>query len=124
MSASHIFVVDDNELAREVARAVLEDAGYRVRCFGSAFQLNAAIRDQRPDLILLDVLMPALGGEQVAQILKRYEFSSDIPILLYSELPEQELVDLCSLIGAEGYIRKSAAVVELADEVGRRLGAA
>ena len=119
--AKNVFVVDDNEVAREVARAVLEDAGYTVRCFGSGFQLNAGIRDQRPDLILLDVMMPALGGEQVAQILKRYEFSSGIPIILYSELPEKELTDLCRLIGAEGYIRKSAATVDLAERVGQHL---
>ncbi len=113
-----VFVVDDNEVAREVARAVLEDSGYRVRCFDSGFQLNAGIRDQRPDLILLDVMMPALGGEQVAQILKRYEFSSGIPILLYSELPEDELFALSRLIEAEGYVRKSNATTELADRLG------
>ena len=117
MSGQRIFVVDDNEMAREVARAVLEDGGFQVECFGSGFQLNAAIREQRPDLILLDVLMPALGGEQVAQILKRYEFSKDIPVLLYSELPAEELVSLSELIGAEGFVRKSLATVELVDQV-------
>lgn len=121
MSSSQIYVVDDNAVAREVAKAVLEDAGYSVQVFGSGFQLNAAIRDQRPDLILLDVCMPALGGEQVAQILDRYEFSRGIPILLYSELPENELTDLAHLIGAHGFIRKSTATSDLAEKVSRHL---
>ncbi len=117
MSGQRVFVVDDNEMVREVARAVLEDAGFQVECFGSGFQLNSAIREQRPDLILLDVMMPALGGEKVAQILKRYEFSKDIPVLLYSELPEDELLSLVQLIGAEGFVRKSSATIDLADQV-------
>ncbi len=124
MAGKRIFVVDDNEVAREVARAVLEDVGYDVECFGSGFQLNGAIRQRRPDLILLDVMMPALGGEQVAKILKRYEFSKHIPVLLYSELPEDELVSLSKLFGAEGFARKASATVDLADLVAHHIAQA
>lgn len=123
MAPRQIYVVDDNPVAREVAKAVLEDAGFDVQCFGSGFQLNAAIRDQRPDLILLDVCMPALGGEQVAQILERYEFSRGIPILLYSELPEKELAGLSGSVGAHGFIRKSSATSDLAETVRFHLSA-
>lgn len=121
VASEWIYVVDDNEVARSVAKAVLEDAGYRVDCFDSGFQLNAAIRDRKPDLILLDVRMPALGGEQVAQILGRYEFSKNIPILLYSEVAEDDLRDLSVLIGAGGFVRKSDTLTDLATTVAHHL---
>lgn len=107
MSRGKILVVDDSEIVLEVAEMVLSEAGYDVATVASPFKLNPAIREHRPDVILLDVRMPALSGEKAAQILKQYNFSRHIPILLYSGLEEKELERLVGVTGAAGFIRKT-----------------
>lgn len=106
MSRGKILVVDDSEIALEVAEMALAEAGYDVATVASAFKLTPAIREHRPDVILLDVRMPALSGEKAAQILKQYNFSRHIPILLYSSLEADELERLVGVTGASGFIRK------------------
>ncbi|MEM8932346.1 MAG: response regulator [Acidobacteriota bacterium] len=101
-----ILVVDDNEIVREITCQVLDDAGYRAVPLSNAFALTQAILDHRPELILLDVRMPALSGEKATQILRQRRFSRDIPIVFYSELDEAELERLVAETGASGHLRK------------------
>lgn len=122
MTRYKILVVDDSEVVREVVRLTLEKAGYSVRTLDSAFQLNRAIRDDRPDLILLDVYMPALRGDQVAAILAQYRFSEGITVLLHSDMEEDRLAAMVDETGATGFIRKTADPAKLAAEVRRWLG--
>ena len=103
-----VLVVDDNRIILEATRLFLEGAGFKVAVQQSAFEMSAAILENRPDVILLDVHMPALTGDQAAEILKRYPFTRDIPVLLFSDLEENELVDLVRVTGAAGFVKKSA----------------
>ena len=103
-----VLVVDDNRIILEATRLFLEGAGFKVAVQQSAFEMSAAILENRPDVILLDVHMPALTGDQAAEILKRYPFTRDIPVLLFSDLEENELIDLVQITGAAGFIKKSA----------------
>ena len=107
MSEGRVLLVDDNEVVLEVIRGILEQAGYEVITLGSAFRINSVISKQRPDVILLDVRLPGLRGDKAASILKQYEFSRRIPVLLFSETDEEELVSLVEITGATGFIRKA-----------------
>lgn len=60
----------------------------------------------RPDLILLDVMLPVIDGAKKARMLKEKELTRGIPILLISSKPEDELRRLVTESGADGYIRK------------------
>ena len=62
MSASHILVVDDEPDIRESVRDILEDENYEVSLAEHAEAARQALRDRRPDLILLDIWMPDLDG--------------------------------------------------------------
>ena len=117
MSKGKILIVDDSEIVLEAASIVLEDAGYEVFTESSPFKLNGAIKAHQPDLLLLDVQMPALSGERAAQILKQYKFTKEVPILLYSGLEEDELKRLVPITGASGYLRKRTLSEGLAEEV-------
>ncbi|MEM9597432.1 MAG: response regulator [Acidobacteriota bacterium] len=112
-AAKKILVVDDSEIVRQLVADRLEDAGYSVVTLGSAFQLNVAIQKDRPDLILLDVRMPALRGDRAAEILRRHRFSRGIPIVLFSDTDEEELGELVATTGADGFVRKSPGFVDL-----------
>ena len=107
MAKATLLLVDDNPIVREVFKATLEGAGFRVATLESALRLNAAIRDHNPDLILLDLSMPALRGDRAAAFLKQRRFGSEIPILLFSDSEEAELKRLAADCGASGYVRKS-----------------
>ena len=62
MSATHILVVDDEPDIRGLVQEILEDEGYRVSAAESGEAARLALRERRPDLILLDIWMPDLDG--------------------------------------------------------------
>lgn len=113
-----ILVVDDSEVVLAVTREALEKAGFEA--FGALdaddadtyiFSLN------RPDLIVMDVMLPVLDGDKKAKMLKENEQTRDIPILLLSSKPENELRQLMKETGAEGYIRKPFTDREMVEKI-------
>ncbi|HWI41471.1 MAG TPA: response regulator transcription factor [Verrucomicrobiae bacterium] len=107
MTRQKILLIDDSELVLAMARDALEDAGFQVFGATSGIEANALIFSrEKPDLIIMDVMLPMLDGNKKAKILKEKEFSRDIPILLLSSKEEDELRRLTAEAGADGYIRK------------------
>jgi DNA-binding response OmpR family regulator len=109
-----VLVVDDSEIVLEKAREALGCKGYEVLTALSANAADAIIYSSaRPDIIILDVMMPMLDGDKKAAILKADESTWEIPILLMSSKPEEELVALTADSGSEGFIRKPFTFNEL-----------
>jgi DNA-binding response OmpR family regulator len=102
-----VLVVDDSRIVLEKALEVLSSRGYEVSTAISADAADAIIYSgARPDIIILDVMMPMLDGDKKARILKEDDSTKEIPILLMSSKPEDELVALAIESGSDGYIRK------------------
>ena len=102
-----VLVVDDSRIVLEKALEVLACRGYEVFTALSADAADAIIYGKtRPDIIILDVMMPVLDGDKKASILKADDSTKEIPILLMSSKPESELAALAEESGADGYIRK------------------
>ncbi len=102
-----ILVVDDSEIVLGMARDALEAAGFAVSTAMIAREVDShLVGDARPDLIILDVMLPMLDGDRKAKILKDNALTRDIPILLISSKPLDELRFLVKQSGADGYIRK------------------
>jgi two-component system, cell cycle response regulator len=78
---SDILVVDDNPINLKVLRAVLEKAGYSVRCAVNGHDTLQEIARLKPDLVLLDVQMPDIDGFEVCRRLKSSKVSEDIPVI-------------------------------------------
>jgi DNA-binding response OmpR family regulator len=107
MDKQMILIVDDSELVLQMARDALEEAGYETAVATTGVDANRYIFSTRkPDLIILDVMMPMLDGDKKAKLLKEKEHIRHIPILLLSSKPEDELRWLASEAGVEGFIRK------------------
>jgi two-component system, OmpR family, response regulator len=112
-----VLVIDDSETALSVARRMLEAAGYTVLTSNSALRLPALVHSERPDLILLDVEMPALRGDQVLELTKLFDFLQKSPIVLHSSKSEDELKELVARSGASGYIKKTSNSIAFISQV-------
>lgn len=124
MNKQKILIVDDSELVLAMAKDALEHAGYDIATATNGIEANREIFSVRkPDLIILDVMMPMLDGNKKAKLLKEKEFSRDIPILLISSKSDDELRRLTLESGANGFIRKPFTNAMIVSSVGKHLAA-
>jgi DNA-binding response OmpR family regulator len=101
-----ILVVDDDPIALEVARERLIRLGFDVTTRSESLGTTGWILQNRPDCVLLDVMMPALSGSELANVLRRR--SVDTCIILHSSKPQSELDTLVRETGASGAISKAS----------------
>lgn len=107
MVQKRVLVVDDSEIVLDMARQALEEEGFEVVTATSAMEANEYIFcENKPALIIMDVMLPMLDGDKKAKMLKENELTREIPILLLSSKPENELRWLVKESGADGFLRK------------------
>ncbi len=111
--SSDILVVEDEPAIQELIAVNLEHAGHRVQRAHSAAEADALIREIRPDLILLDWMLPDVAGTVLARRLRADTRSKDIPIImLTARAQEQDKVEGLDS-GADDYITKPFSPKEL-----------
>lgn len=101
-----IMIIDDNEEVLQVTQELLEHEGYDVIIHQNGFGVTSAIRVNQPDLVLLDINMPALSGENLAPIIRANAHTSRVPVLFYSSNDEDSLLESVTRFGVAGYICK------------------
>jgi len=116
-SARTILVIDDNAVVLETTRFTLEQAGFRVVTRDRTSGAVVAILHERPDLVLLDVNMPNMTGDSLADILGRTRATRGTLVVLYSSLPANALRMKALTVGAHGFIQKTGAQAELVRQV-------
>jgi CheY-like chemotaxis protein len=100
-----IFVMDDSEVVLEVLSEVLGGAGYVVRAAVNLGALEAHLSRGAPDLVVLDVQMPEMFGDDVAQVL-RWVRKIEAPVILFSSMPRASLEARVRDAGLQGYVGK------------------
>ena len=85
-----ILAVDDEAHIRELLKQEFGEAGYRLRLASNGREALAEIRRERPDLVILDVMMPEINGFDVAAVLKNDPQTMDIPIIILSIVEDKE----------------------------------
>ncbi|MFH1725541.1 MAG: response regulator [Elusimicrobiota bacterium] len=80
--ATKVLVVDDEEDYRIIIKDVLEAAGYDVRVAADGEEGLAALKEYRPEVILVDWMMPRMDGQACVQAMRRDEQNKDIPIIM------------------------------------------
>jgi DNA-binding response OmpR family regulator len=113
-----ILVAEDDHGVRTTLGFVLEDAGYEVLYAEDGEQALAAAREEGPDLILLDNLMPKLDGKQVFMKLRAEEHTRSIPVMVLSGM-DREPGDEWE--GAQ-FVGKPFSFDDLIERIGRLLG--
>jgi DNA-binding response OmpR family regulator len=109
-----ILVVDDEPKVARLARDYLEKNGFRVITCGDGQAALTIARREKPDLVILDLMLPTMDGREVCRILRR---ESDVPIIMLTALSE-EIDQVTGLeIGADDYITKPFSVRALVARV-------
>ena len=101
-----ILVVDDTTCISDIIRHVLQGAGFRTRAARNALEGVALARLERPDLILMDILMPGMDGSMVSGSMKETDELKDIPVVLLSAMPEEEIRRRATDCGAAAFLPK------------------
>jgi CheY-like chemotaxis protein len=106
-------IVDDNETIVEVLRELLRSAGYAVVTARGGREALSHLRSSRPDVVLLDLMMPEVSGEDVLRELRRDPALADLPVILLTARASREdrLVGL--RMGADDYLAKPVDTGEL-----------
>lgn len=107
-----IYSVEDNENIREIVACAMEASNMEVLTFGDSKSMFEELEFKRPDLILLDIMLPDMDGVETLKILKSTAYH-DIPVIMVSaKTSEYDKVTLLDL-GASDYITKPFGVLEL-----------
>jgi PAS domain S-box-containing protein len=112
--SSDILVVDDDPHLREMLRQQLTERGYTVRLAANGFEAIGQVRTRRPDLIVLDVMMPELSGFDVAAMLKNDPSTENIPIIILSILQD---IERGYRLGVDRYLTKPTDSAVLGREI-------
>jgi CheY-like chemotaxis protein len=119
-----ILVVEDNEANQMLTRAVLEMEGHEVRLAASAEEAIAQIRDQAPELILMDVQLPGGDGLSFTRSLKADPATSSIPVVALTAHAMTGDRELALHAGCAGYIAKPIDTRTFGDSVKQYLSVA
>jgi two-component system phosphate regulon response regulator PhoB len=111
--AKRVLIVDDEAPIREMIAVALEMAGYDCFEAQNAQQAHAAILDHKPDMVLLDWMMPGVSGIDFARRLRKDEVTSDIPIIMLTAKAEEDNKIQGLEVGVDDYITKPFSPREL-----------
>ncbi|MGD9974389.1 MAG: response regulator [Desulfatirhabdiaceae bacterium] len=106
MSKEQIWVVDDEDDILELLRYNLSREGYAVVCFSTGEAALKAVSPPLPNLILLDLMLPGIGGLDVCRLLKQSEKTRQIPIIMLTARGEETDIVAGLELGADDYVTK------------------
>jgi len=114
-----ILVIDDEYGIADLLQFAFEDANYGVATAPNGKMGLAAAQQHRPDLILLDVMMPIMDGPATLRALKADQMLRDIPVVMMSSVDESSVRQLCK--GFVAFVRKPFNLDELIGLVGKTI---
>ena len=101
-----VLIVDDDAQLREFVRVNLEMDGYAVREAGSAQEGLAALGEEPPDLVLLDVMMPEVDGFEMLRRMQEEHGLGSVPVIMFSGKVDEESATRAAREGAQAFIGK------------------
>lgn len=121
MAPKRILVVDDEIEIRTLIRTTLEREGYLITEASNGAECLAQIRDANPDLILMDIKMPNVGGISTLNVIKQHANTKNIPVIVLSGNASADDRRLVAQFGGNEFIDKPFRVRELVQKVSRQL---
>ncbi|TMB05919.1 MAG: response regulator [Deltaproteobacteria bacterium] len=117
-----ILVVDDNADNVNIAREILLSRGFEVRVAYDGQSALASVEQQRPDLVLLDIMMPQMSGMEVLDRLRANPATAGVPVILVTAKDQDEDLLAGYKYGADYYITKPFSAKQLLYGIGLVLG--
>ena len=122
-----LLVVDDDPHVCDLLRRLLARFGHSVRCAASGAEGLAAVRDEAPDLVILDWMMPEIDGAEVLRRLRADPAMSNLPVMVYTAADEPDVEREAIRLGALDCVPKVGRFHDLRERIecclrGRPLG--
>jgi len=118
LSSKTVLVVDDEPDNRDIMRVIVEEiVGCQAMQAKDGQEALAAISSHKPDLILLDLMLPRLDGFQVMRILKQDERTASIPVIAITAMAQPKDKERAVAAGAVDFIDKPFDLDEVADKI-------
>lgn len=114
---AQILIADDDQTVQILYTRILGSRGYDIRCSGNGDDVLAALHEQRPDLLLLDLNMPGKGGLEVLKLLRRDDTLFNLPVVIVSALDAEDVIAFGLSLGANDYLVKPVKSGELVAKV-------
>ncbi len=119
---SKIMVVDDEPQIRTLVKVILEKEGYKMVGANSGKECLKKLKKEKPDIILLDVMMQGEDGWEILKEIKKNEKTKDLPVAMFTIRTSDDSVKKSLESGADAHINKPFDVEELLDAVEGLLG--
>ncbi len=119
-----IIIVEDEEILRNLLQKKLTEEGYSVEVAENGEEGLVKIRENRPDLILLDIIMPKMGGFEMLEEMQKDEGIAGIPVIVVSNSGQPVEIDRAQKLGAKDWLVKTEFdPQEVIDKVVGQIGA-
>ncbi len=112
-----LLVDDDAELVELMTKVLEEDGRFEVRIASNGFDAGMMVKEYRPDLIVLDVMLPDINGKEVCHRVRADVSLEDVRILCISGMIEEDKVAELKLAGADDFLHKPFDIEELIDRM-------
>ena len=112
-----LIVDDDAEIVELMVSVLARDGRFDIETASSGYEAGIATEQFRPDLIMLDYMLPDVNGNIVCQTIKNNPEFEDIRIIIVSGVVKQDEIDQLLKCGAEDFIKKPFNIVELTDKI-------
>jgi two-component system, OmpR family, alkaline phosphatase synthesis response regulator PhoP len=106
MKNKKIMIVDDEAQLVDLIKLRLEKEEYQVAVAYDGEEALHKIRQEKPDLIILDLMLPKMDGYMICSLFKRDKRFSHVPIILFTARSQAEDIQLGEKVGADAYITK------------------
>lgn len=112
-----LLVDDDQDLIEVMSSAMIADGRFEVRVANNGFDAGMMVKEYRPDLIVLDVMLPDINGREVCQRVRSDNQLEEVRIICISGMVEAEKIDDLKAAGADDFLQKPFEVDELIDRM-------
>jgi two-component system response regulator RpaA len=117
-----VLIVDDDQGVVDLIKEVFDgDARFETKVVNNGFQAGILAKDYHPDLIILDVMLPDINGQQVCELLRKDPTMADIKIICISGMIEEDKINELRESGADDFLHKPLDIDELMRRVCRLL---
>ena len=117
MAEANVLIVDDDPVVRRMLQLSFESEGFDVLTAGDGLEGLESMRSGKPDVIILDIMMPKLDGMKVLDEMNADDGLRGLPVILLSAKATSLDVDLGLKAGAADYVTKPCDPIELVDRV-------
>ncbi|MBN3039112.1 MAG: response regulator [Candidatus Omnitrophica bacterium] len=121
MSGKKILIIDDELYLFELLKERLEFNGYEVMQLDTGANAQAVIMEKKPDLIILDIMLPDNNGYDICYEIKHTEETASIPVIIFTAKEDwkKRIEEMCQYVKADDYVAKPFEPQELLDKIKR-----